>query len=62
MNIYDKVIVKKDNKRYNEQGIYKSMVGRICSSEIRDNTFQVCFIDPSFYDEKLGKICFTLDH
>ena len=47
MIIYDKVKVLKDRSQYAELGVYKDMVGRICTAEIRDNCFEVCFIDPT---------------
>ena len=45
MIIYDKVKVLNDRPEYAEEGVKRDMVGRICTAEIRDNCFEVCFID-----------------
>ena len=46
MIIYDKVKVIRDDPEYEKWGVKKDMIGRICTAEIRDNEFEVCFIDP----------------
>ena len=51
MQVYDKVKVLKDNDEYKKCNVHKGMVGTIMSGEIRDNCFDVCFIDPRFYDK-----------
>lgn len=51
MKYLDKVRVIKDRKKYEEQGVYKGMIGTIIDAEIRDNCFHVAFIDPKFYDK-----------
>ncbi len=48
MKIYDDVRVINDNKKYNEAGIFKGMVGTIVLAEIRSNSFYVNFIDKNF--------------
>lgn len=51
MKLFDKIKVLKDCKYYNENGVYKGRLGRINSAEIRDNTFEVVFIDKRFFDK-----------
>lgn len=46
MIIYDKVRVIRDDPKYEKWDVHKGMVGRICTAEIRDNEFEVAFIDP----------------
>ena len=53
MQVYDKVRVLKDTDYYSNNGVYKGMIGRIISGKIRDNRFDVCFIDPKFYDNTI---------
>ena len=53
MNVYDKVKVINDRDEYKKYGIYRGMIGSIICGEIRDNTFNVCFIDPKFYDKSI---------
>lgn len=52
MKIYDKVKVIKESERYQENGIYKGMIGTIINPEIRENKFYVVFIDERYYDKK----------
>ena len=51
MKLFDKVKVIKDCKYYNENEVFVGRVGRINSAEIRDNTFEVVFIDERFWDK-----------
>ena len=50
MKIFDKIKVIKDCKYYKNNGVYKGRIGRINSAEIRDNCFEVVFIDERFFD------------
>jgi len=50
MKLYDEVEVINDSEEYAKEGIYKGMIGRIESAEIRGNCFSVIFIDPRFHD------------
>ena len=51
MKLFDKVKIIKDCDYYNQNGVYKDRVGRINSAEIRDNCFEVVFIDERFFDK-----------
>ncbi len=51
MKFLDDVKVIRDCKYYNSQGVFKGRIGTIISAEIRDNTFEVVFIDIRFYDK-----------
>ena len=51
MKLFDKVKIIKDCDYYNQNGVYKGRVGRINSAEIRDNCFEVVFIDERFFDK-----------
>ena len=48
MKIYDEVILLIDRKEYNDNGIFKGMIGTVWSGEIRDESFLVLFIDENF--------------
>ena len=52
MKYLDRVKVIKDKKRYNDNGIYKGMIGRISDAEIRDDCFHVAFIDERVKDDR----------
>ncbi len=52
MKYFDDVRVINDCKEYNDLGVYKGMVGKIISAEIRDACFLVCFIDERWYDKE----------
>lgn len=45
MKFLDKVEVISDKKEYRDNDIYKGMIGTIIDAEIRDNCFNVIFID-----------------
>ena len=51
MKLFDKIRVLKDCEYYNKNGIFKGRIGRINSAEIRDNCFEVVFIDERFFDK-----------
>ena len=51
MKLFDKVKVIKDDKYYNNNGVFKGRIGRINSAEIRGNCYEVVFIDNRFYDK-----------
>lgn len=51
MKLFDKIKVINDCEYYNKNGVFKGRVGRINSAEIRDNCFEVVFIDERFFDE-----------
>ena len=53
MIIYDKVKVKTSNPKYETYGIKQGAIGRICSAEIRDNSFEVCFIDEKMVEDDI---------
>ena len=50
MKMYDKVEVLNDSEDYAKEGVYKGMIGRIESAEIRGDCFSVIFIDPRYHD------------
>lgn len=52
MKYFDDVRVINDCEDYNEQGVYKGMVGTIFSAEIRDACFLLCFIDERWHDKE----------
>lgn len=52
MKFLDRVKVVCDNKKYNENGVYRNMEGTIIDAEIRDNCFNVVFIDERVKDKK----------
>lgn len=52
MKFLDRVKVLCDNKKYNENGIYRNMEGTIIDAEIRNNCFNVVFIDERVKDKK----------
>ena len=52
MKFLDKVEVVSDNANYNKNNVYKGMVGTIIDAEIRDNCFNVLFIDERVKDKK----------
>lgn len=45
MKFLDEVEVLVDRKEYNDNGIYKGMIGTIIDAEIRGNCFNIIFID-----------------
>lgn len=51
MKFLDRVKVICDNKEYNKVGIFKNMEGTIIDAEIRDNCFNVVFIDERVKDK-----------
>lgn len=51
MKMFDKVKVLKNCKYYNDNGVFAGRIGRINSAEIRDNCFEVVFIDERFEDK-----------
>lgn len=51
MKLFDDVKVIKDCKYYNDSGVFAGRIGTINSAEIRDNTFEVVFIDERFLDK-----------
>lgn len=51
MKLFDKIKVLKDCDYYNKNGVYKGRIGRINSAEIRDNCFEIVFIDERFWDK-----------
>ena len=51
MKFLDKVEVINDKKEYNDNEIYKGMTGTIIDAEIRDNCFNVIFIDERVKDK-----------
>lgn len=54
MKLFDKIRVVNDCKYYNEEGIFKGRIGRINSAEIRDNCFEVVFIDERFWNKNFA--------
>ena len=52
MKFLDRVKVVCDNKKYNENGIYRDMEETIIDAEIRNNCFNVVFIDERVKDVK----------
>ncbi len=51
MKLFDRIKVVNDCKYYNKNGVFKGRIGRINSAEIRDNCFEVIFIDQRFFDK-----------
>lgn len=51
MKFLDKVEVVADKKEYSDNEIYKGMIGTIIDAEIRDNCFNVIFIDERVKDK-----------
>ncbi len=51
MKMFDEIRVVNDCKYYNKEGVFKERIGRINSAEIRDNCFEVIFIDERFFDK-----------
>ena len=51
MKLFDKIKVINDCNYYNKNGVHKGRIGRINSAEIRDNCFEVIFIDERFWDK-----------
>ncbi len=56
MKLFDEVKVIKDREKYNEQGVYKGMIGTIIDAEIRFNAFQVIFTDKRAKDKKFMSV------
>lgn len=52
MKFLDKVEVVIDKKEYKDNEIHKGMVGTIIDAEIRDNCFNVVFIDERVKDKE----------
>ena len=51
MKFLDKVEVINDNKEYIDNEVHKGMIGTIIDAEIRDNCFNVIFIDERVKDK-----------
>ena len=51
MKLFDDVKVIRNNEYYNKNGVFVGRIGTINSAEIRDNTFEVVFIDERFWDK-----------
>ena len=51
MKLYDDVRVLCNTKYYNQNAVFKGMIGTIIHPEIRDNRFYVCFIDEKLSDK-----------
>ena len=51
MKLFDDVRVIRDCEYYNKNGIFKGRIGTINSAEIRDNCFEVVFIDERHFDK-----------
>lgn len=56
MKFLDKVEVISDKKEYRDNEIYKGMIGTIIDAEIRDNSFNVIFIDERIRDKNFVSI------
>lgn len=56
MKFLDEVEVMIDKKEYSDNEIYKGMVGTIIDAEIRDNCFNVIFIDERVKDSNFMSI------
>ena len=56
MKYLDKVKVIKDRKQYEENQVFKNMIGTICDAEIRDKSFHVAFIDERVKDKEFMSI------
>ena len=52
MKFLDKVEVINDNDEYKKNNIYNGMIGTIIDAEIRDNCFNVIFIDERIKNKK----------
>ena len=61
MKLFDDVKVINDNEQYQQEGVYKGMIGTIIEADIKWNEFYVCFqdqklLDPNFvFNEKTVK-------
>ena len=53
MKFLDRVEVINDNEDYNKNNVTKGMIGTIIDAEIRDNCFNVIFIDERVKDKEL---------
>ncbi len=51
MKLFDDIKIINENKYYTENGIFKGRIGTINSPEIRDNCFEVVFIDERFFNK-----------
>jgi len=56
MRFLDEVEVIVDKKEYSDNEIYKGMIGTIIDAEIRDNCFNVIFIDERVKDSDFMSI------
>ena len=56
MKFLDKVRLIRNRKEYEKYGISVGMVGTISQAEIRDNYFEVIFIDERNYDKEFMSI------
>lgn len=52
MKFLDKVEVANDTKKYSQNSIFKGMQGTIIDAEIRDNCFNVIFVDERLYNKQ----------
>ena len=52
MKFLDRVEVINDNEDYNKNNVTKGMIGTIIDAEIRDNCFNVIFIDERVKDKE----------
>ena len=52
MKLFDKVKVLVSKPEYEEQEVYKGMVGTIIDAEIRGRSFHVIFTDPTPFTEE----------
>ena len=55
MKYMDKVKVANSSKIYQKQGVFKDMIGTIIDPEIRNNCFNVIFIDERVNDQQFMK-------
>ncbi len=55
MQYLDKVEVLRDREEYKKFDVHKGMIGDIISGEIRDNCFEVIFIDERCKDKEFLK-------
>lgn len=52
MKFLDKVEVANDTKKYSQNSIFKGMQGTIIDAEIRDNCFNVIFVDERLHNKQ----------
>lgn len=56
MKFLDRVEVINDNEDYNKNNVTKGMIGTIIDAEIRDNCFNVIFIDERVKDKEFMSV------